>query len=262
MLERAPSAGYNLVMLNIYYAGEACDKEKFIFNHIDPDEQTIIIVPDQASLQMERDALDYFKGKDGRSALLDLMVADFSSLGHKVISEAGSREPELIDKYGRQMLLSVLIDRLADDGELSVYKTMKGKSTFVSNTNQLISEMKRYGVSASDIEQAAGETDSYLQLKLSDINTISASESEYPVYIFFDDTNNAGIMYFYTEASEIYMHNDSSYAFSNNAALANLSALSNWNTSKVSNVSNLFSYTRSLSDPISEIYEEYNQFGL
>ena len=172
MLERAPSAGYNLRMLNIYYAGEACDKEKFIFNRIDPDEQTIIIVPDQASLQMERDALDYFKGKDGRSALLDLMVADFSSLGHKVISETGSREPELIDKYGRQMLLSVLIDRLADDGELSVYKTMKGKSTFVSNTNQLISEMKRYGVSASDIEQAAGETDSYLQLKLSDINTI------------------------------------------------------------------------------------------
>lgn len=172
VLERAPSAGYNLVMLNIYYAGEACDKEKFIFDHVDPDEQTIIIVPDQASLQMERDALDYFKGKDGRTALLDLMVTDFSSLGHKVISETGSREPELIDKYGRQMLLSVLIDRLADDGELSVYKTMKGKSTFVSNTNQLISEMKRYGVSASDIEQAAGETDSYLQLKLSDINTI------------------------------------------------------------------------------------------
>ena len=70
------------------------------------------------------------------------------------------------------MLLSVLIDRLADDGELNVYKTMKGKSTFVSNTNQLISEMKRYGVTASDIEQAAGETDSYLQLKLSDINRI------------------------------------------------------------------------------------------
>ena len=178
MLERAPSAGYNLHMLNIYCAGESCDKEKFIFDRIDPDEETIIIVPDQASLQMERDALDYFREKDGRTALLDLMVADFSSLGHKVVKEAGGKQPQLIDKYGRQMLLSVLIDRLADRGELGVYKSMKAKSTFVSNTNQLISEMKRYGVTASDIEQAAGETGSYLSLKLSDINRIYKAYEE------------------------------------------------------------------------------------
>ena len=156
-------------MLNIYYAGEACDKTKFIFDNIDPDQQTIILVPDQASLQMERDALDYFRSKYGRAALLDLMVADFSSLGNKVIKEQGGRQPDLIDKYGRQMLLSVLIDRLADADSLSVYKTMNGKSTFVSNTNQLISEMKRSGVTSADIERAAGETDSYLQRKLSDI---------------------------------------------------------------------------------------------
>ncbi len=156
-------------MLNIYYAGEACDKTKFIFDHIDPDQQTIILVPDQASLQMERDALDYFKTTHGRAALLNLMVADFSSLGHKVIKEQGGRQPDLIDKYGRQMLLSVLIDRLADADGLSVYKTMNGKSTFISNANQLISEMKRSGVTSADIERAAGETDSYLQRKLSDI---------------------------------------------------------------------------------------------
>ena len=165
-------------MLNIYHAGEACDKEKFIFDHIDPDADTIIIVPDQASLQMERDALDYFREKDGRTALLDLMVADFSSLGRKVIDEAGGRQPELIDKYGRQMLLSVLIDSLADKGELGVYRNMKARSTFVSNTNQLISEMKRCGVTSSDIGQAAGETGSYLSLKLSDINRIYEAYEE------------------------------------------------------------------------------------
>ena len=160
---------YNRTMLNIYHAGEACDKTKFIFDHIDPDQQTIILVPDQASLQMERDALAYSKEAYGRAALLNLMVADFSSLGRKVIREQGGRQPELIDKYGRQMLLSVLIDRLADGDGLSVYKSMKGKTSFVSNTNQLISEMKRSGVTSSDIERAAGQTDSYLQLKLSDI---------------------------------------------------------------------------------------------
>ena len=31
-------------------------------------------------------------------------------------------------------------------------------------------------------------------------NIVSTSESRYPIYIFFDNENNAGIMYFYTEA--------------------------------------------------------------
>ena len=47
-------------------------------------------------------------------------------------------------------------------------------------------------------------------------NTVSVSGSEKPVYIFFDNTNNAGIMYFYTEAKDIYMNADSSYAFHSN----------------------------------------------
>ena len=130
-------------MLNIYYAGESCDKEKFIFDHIDPDRETIIIVPDQASLQMEKGALDYFRGKDGRTALLDLMVADFSSLGYKVMKEAGGRQPELIDKYGRQMLLSVLIDRLADRGELGVYKSMKACCLWCRATMTATSSSRR-----------------------------------------------------------------------------------------------------------------------
>lgn len=165
-------------MLNIYYAGESCDKTRFIFDSTDPDRETILIVPDQASLQMERDALDYFREKDGRTALFDFMVTDFSSLGYKVVKEAGGRQPELIDKYGRQMLLSILIDRLAESGELGVYKNMRSRSSFVSNANQLISEMKRYGISSEDIGMAAGETGSYLSLKLADINSIYKAYEE------------------------------------------------------------------------------------
>ena len=117
-----------------------------MFDHISPDRETIIIVPDQASIQMERDVLEYFRRKDGRTALFDVIVADFSALGRKVIRQQAVKEPELIDEYGRQMLLDLLIDKLADQGGLDVYKTMKGRSSFVTNMNQLISEMKRYGV--------------------------------------------------------------------------------------------------------------------
>lgn len=169
---------YNISMLKIYYGPEGLEKEKFIFDHVNPDKKTILIVPDQFSLQMERNALEYFREKAGRNALLNLMVADFSALGNKVMKEAGGREPELIDRYGRHMLLTVLISRLAKSGELSVYQNMGDRTTFTAETNQLISEMKRYGVRPSDIKSAIDDTVSYLKLKLSDIEKIYSQYEE------------------------------------------------------------------------------------
>ncbi|MDO4176902.1 MAG: PD-(D/E)XK nuclease family protein [Bacillota bacterium] len=165
-------------MLKIYYGNESTDRENFIFDEINPEEKTILIVPDQYSLQMEKDALEYFREKTGRSALLNLMVTDFSALGHKVIKEIGGKAPELIDRYGRHMLLSLIISRLAEDGELQVYSRMGGRNSFVSHANQLISEMKRYGTGPEDIREVTEETDRFLRLKLSDIEKIYTAYEE------------------------------------------------------------------------------------
>ena len=48
-------------MLNIYYGAETTDKEKFIFDNIKG--KTLLLVPDQFSLQAERDAFFYLKTK-------------------------------------------------------------------------------------------------------------------------------------------------------------------------------------------------------
>lgn len=181
-------------MLRIYYGNESTDRENFIFDAINPEEKTILIVPDQFSLQMEKDALEYFREKTGKSALLNLMVTDFSALGHKVVKEAGGRAPELIDRYGRHMLLSVVINRLAEKGELDVYSRMGGRNTFVSHANQLISEMKRYGTNPEDILQATGGTDSFLRLKLSDIEKIYTAYEE-AIEGRFTDTEDYMEMY-------------------------------------------------------------------
>ena len=74
-------------------------------------------------------------------------------------------------------------------------------------------------------------------------NTVSIPNATYPIYIFFDDTNGAGIMYFYTDAKDIVMNPDSSYAFSNNLGLVNIATLASWKTNSVTNMSNLFSST-------------------
>lgn len=159
-------------MLKIYYGSEAAEKENFILDHIDTGKKTILLVPDQYSLQMERDALAHFRSRG--CALINFTVADFSSLGDKVVRDSDSREPELIDKYGRHMLLALLIDKLS--GELGVYKKMSGRNSFTSLMNKLISEMKRYGTEPGDLldvpMEGPGIASSYLEYKLKDIEKI------------------------------------------------------------------------------------------
>ena len=105
-------------MLNIYYGGENIEKEKFIFEHIKG--RTLLLVPDQFSLQAERDAFFYLD----KTGLMDLAVVDFSALGHKILKEAGSPVPPLIDKYGRHMLLTRILEE--SDDALKIYNGVRG----------------------------------------------------------------------------------------------------------------------------------------
>ncbi len=170
-------------MLNIYYGGAAADKEQFLFDHIDPEKKTILIVPDQFSLQAERDALQNL----GKHALTDLCVVDFSALGHKVVGEIDGHEPEIIDKYGRQLLLSVLIGGMDED--LTVYRGMGEKNSFAEQMNTMISELKRYEISPERLaevneqirtreEEAGRSTRSWLTMKLEDILRIYQAYEE------------------------------------------------------------------------------------
>ena len=81
-----------------------------------------------------------------------------------------------------------------------------------------------------------------------DENTISLATSRYPVYVWFDNTNDAGIIYVYTEAKEILMDLDSSYMFNNFTALIDLSGLTNWDTSSVTYMDSMFQDATSLTD--------------
>ena len=84
----------------------------------------------------------------------------------------------------------------------------------------------------------------------SNSNTVSASDSRYPVYIFFDNTDDAGIMNFYTEGNTISMNPNSYFMFANNTALTDISGLAKWDTSHVLDMCSLFSGARSLPDAL------------
>ena len=74
----------------------------------------------------------------------------------------------------------------------------------------------------------------------SEANTVSTATSKHPIYIFFDDTNDAGIMYFYTGGYQVVMNPDSSSLFRSNLALADISGLETWDSSNVITMQAIF----------------------
>ncbi|MBQ3435877.1 MAG: BspA family leucine-rich repeat surface protein [Bacilli bacterium] len=71
-------------------------------------------------------------------------------------------------------------------------------------------------------------------------NTISTSESAYPIYIWFDNTSSSGIIYYYSEANEVYLNPDSSYLCYQMELLSDISGYGTVNTSLVVNMEYIF----------------------
>lgn len=153
-------------MLNIYYGRENLDKGKFIFNNING--ETIILVPDQYTLEAEREAFRHL----GVRALMDVEILSASRLGSRILEQQGGGKKSFIDKYGRHILLHKIAQEQREG--LKVFRGMEKKSSFVDSVNNFISEMKQYGCGPEDLNAMAQtiEEDSYTKRKLEDIHLL------------------------------------------------------------------------------------------
>lgn len=153
-------------MLYIHYDREDINKEKFIFENIKG--RTLLLVPDQFTLQAERDAFFYLR-KEG---FLDLEVRSISRLISETLKETGGGKLDMINKYGRHMLLSKILNEKS--GELKLYENQAGRNSFVDMLNNLISEIKQFDITPEELKLIAEERDvnSFLKIKLSDVAII------------------------------------------------------------------------------------------
>lgn len=160
-------------MLNIYYGRESVDKERFIYRTIaergyGPGKRTIVIVPDQYTLEAERQAFKTL----GVESLIGLDVFSMSRLGHNILAELGGGKTTFIDKYGRQMLLTKIAREVDDD--LLVFRGNMAKSSFIEMTNNFISEMKQYDATPETLSEIMDSIDenTLLYKKLADLKLI------------------------------------------------------------------------------------------
>lgn len=85
-------------------------------------------------------------------------------------------------------------------------------------------------------------------------NIVSTVDSACPVYIFFENKDDTGIMYFYTEGNRIVVHPDSAFMFYSFPALTDISGVTDWDTSQVITMYGMFAQDTSLPDALALRY--------
>jgi len=162
-------------MLNIYYGRESIDKEKFIYEKIaEKQERTLVIVPDQYTLEAEKQAFRLLHTQ----GLLDVEIISMSRLGSRLLAEQGGGRQTFIDKYGRHMLLSRIARECRED--LQVFGVSMGRNSFLEMTNNFISEMKQYNVTPDMLAEMRSrlEPGGLLERKLQDLELIFTKYQE------------------------------------------------------------------------------------
>ncbi len=153
-------------MLKIIFARENVNKEKFAFEQLS--NEAIVIVPEQYTLEGEKDALKY----QNRLGIAETQVTSFSRMGAKIFKSVGAPKEELLDKQGRHILLTKIIREQAE--KLVVFKNQGSRTSFIEMVNNFISQLKINEVSPEDLRGIYEnlEENSFLRRKLLDVGTI------------------------------------------------------------------------------------------
>ena len=128
--------------------------------------QAVYLVPEQYSLQSEKNIIERTPGKASTVSVLS-----FKRLAFRMFNRTGAPEGTFLDEVGKVMLLRKITADLRN--ELGFYGKSVDKQGFISGLSHTISEFYQSGVTEEDLlrasEQAPAET---LKRKLSDLHLI------------------------------------------------------------------------------------------
>ncbi len=149
-------------------------KTQYIFQEIkkklaeNKGERLILLVPEQYTLQAERDLL---KSLD-TPGIMGVEVLSISRLGNRVLNETGGQNKTFINKQGKNMVLKRIIHEKAE--ELTIYSRACRQQGFVENMSDLITELKQQDITPAQLleKQLLSENEATLGQKLHDIGLL------------------------------------------------------------------------------------------
>ena len=133
-----------------------------------PEQNYIIVVPEQASLQVQ----EAIVARHPRHAVSNIDILTFNRLAYRVFEESGAGTREALDDYGKIMLLRLVT--IEHEKELRVLQKGISKIGMLSELKSVISELVQYNVSPEMLEKKAEELTDHppLQRKLRDLGVL------------------------------------------------------------------------------------------
>lgn len=154
------------------------------------DKKLILLVPEQFTLQAERDLIE----KQNLRGIIRAEVLSFTRLAYRVFNEVGGLTHIPINDLGKNMILRKIADQASKD--LTIYKTIARQDGFINKLNELICEMKQHDISPIEltIQFNQMEEDTILKRKLEDLILLYGGLNEHLKDKYIDKEDNINLL--------------------------------------------------------------------
>lgn len=157
--------------LRFVFGGSGAGKSTRLYSEIiqraeeEPERNFLIIVPDQFTMQTQKEIVTHPVNK--RGGILNIDVLSFSRLSHRIFEEVGKREIPVLDDTGKSLVLRKVAGSLKE--ELPYLGSNLDKQGYIHEVKSAISEFMQYGVGVEDVQKlmdyAAKKGTLYYKLK-------------------------------------------------------------------------------------------------
>lgn len=154
-------------MLRIICGREGCGKTHKIMNEISKGKASVLIVPEQYSHDAERQLCQL----GGDDISLRAEVLSFTRLANRVFSYAGGLAVQYLDECGRLLAMNGALSEASP--VLKVFSSVSSWPDHLENMLSIMDELRNYGVSSDDLQQASERTEGMLSKKLQELAIIS-----------------------------------------------------------------------------------------
>lgn len=154
--------------------GSGTGKTRYIYDRMirdsqNPDHKPIIfMLPEQSNMAAEQDMVELHP----KGGTMDISVLSFTRLAFKVFDERNIHTRDILDDYGKSMLVMKLLKE--HQGELSYYGSMVGKQGFVDEVKSVLSEFYQYQITDVVLEGVIANLspERSLYYKMSDLKVL------------------------------------------------------------------------------------------
>lgn len=150
-------------------------------------DQALVIVPEQYTLQAEKDLLQLLATK----GLFNIEVLSFKRIVQRVLQAAGKANLEPLTELGKKMILSEIITARSE--QLEIYGPSRHNRGFLDQLCDVIVDFRHQNIATSELQSYAQSSDVHpvLKRKLNELTTVYA---DYLSYLTDDVLDEDGLI--------------------------------------------------------------------